>query len=388
MRNKVGQIVFGKDYYPRNKTTKEIFNNLEADDNVYLAAPRRAGKSSIFRNIVSNPQGYVPILLNVEDVETPERYYINFYKVLKKNPTIQKTVIEKGKQEGFEPKKWWQRINQIGFLEYFSIGFSKKKEIRKDDAFQQLLAALNLRGIRLLLLIDEFPQAVENIKRKEGFDMARQFLFHNRNLRQSLPFIRFIYTGSIGLHSVAKRLDASTSINDFETVSVLPLDHTEAFDFTEQLLRGQDICFEKETVTYILERIRYYVPFYIQLLIHELKKNFSKEKAIPTKANINAAFEAICSQRQNKNFASYYERLKKNYDTNAHALVMDILSRIAKKETLTVNTIQGIAKREYKINNCTSYLESLEHDGYIHKISNAYCFNSPILRHWWLKYMS
>jgi len=55
-----------------------------------------------------------------------------------------------------------------------------------------------------VLMVDEFPQTIENIVRNSNEQAAIQFLQSNREIRQNPALsqhLQFIYTGSIGLEN-------------------------------------------------------------------------------------------------------------------------------------------------------------------------------------------
>lgn len=107
-------------------------------------------------------------------------------------------------------------------------------------------------------------------EKKEG----RRFLQLNRELRQNNEApekTRFIYTGSIGLESVVHRINETKAINDLARLPVPPLKNEEANTLLSLLLRSSDIKMKDEIVAYILERIKWLIPFYIQLMAQGIR---------------------------------------------------------------------------------------------------------------------
>ena len=81
------------------------------------------------------------------------------------------------------------------------------------DAFDHLIKLSN--GRRLLLLWDEFPLMLHNLEQKEGSQTAIQLLDFLRALRLGRSdHIRFLLTGSIGLHLVLRSLRKAGNTND------------------------------------------------------------------------------------------------------------------------------------------------------------------------------
>ena len=74
-----------------------------------------------------------------------------------------------------------------------------------------------------MILIDEFPQTIQNILNKEGARAAERFIQKNRVLRHHkhvLDKVRFIYTGSLSLHPIIEKVTSLTAVNDLMTVEV------------------------------------------------------------------------------------------------------------------------------------------------------------------------
>jgi len=49
MRNIVGPTPRGENFFPRDKIIKRIYRRLDSGSNIFMAAPRRVGKTAIMR---------------------------------------------------------------------------------------------------------------------------------------------------------------------------------------------------------------------------------------------------------------------------------------------------------------------------------------------------
>jgi hypothetical protein len=59
MKNVVGPVPRGKNFFPRKELTDKIYQRLDANAHLYLAAPRRMGKTAIMRHLEDQPRtGY------------------------------------------------------------------------------------------------------------------------------------------------------------------------------------------------------------------------------------------------------------------------------------------------------------------------------------------
>jgi hypothetical protein len=103
-----------------------------------------------------------------------------------------------------------------------------------------------------VLLIDESPQTLLNIRELSGIDAAIRFLQSNRALRVNpdiIDNVRFIYTGSVGLNHTVATIDSTAFINDQNTIEIEP--------------SAQD---------YLFKQLEWLIPFHIQLLVQEMLK--------------------------------------------------------------------------------------------------------------------
>ena len=98
-------------------------------------------------------------------------------------------------------------------------------------------------------------------------NVVGQILQFNRELRhQDNRSVNFILTGSIGLPTLAEKLDATKEINDLNVVEVPPLDRDQAQIFTRKLLDAGKLSCPDAMRNYLLDRVEWYNPFYIQLV--------------------------------------------------------------------------------------------------------------------------
>lgn len=385
MKNIVGQIPRGEDFFPRGKIIDRIYRRLDSGANIYLAAPRRTGKSAIMRFLEDNPRdNYDFIYIITASVDNATTYF----KILV-NSIHNLTRLG---QKSFEAiSKILSRIDEIEILGS-KITFDKKsldKESRYFQELEKIIKNLDTKGREIVIMIDEFPQTVENISRKYGKEAAVRFLQFNRTIRQTAnENIHFILTGSIGLPTLTEKLNATSEINDLNILEVSPLSRKEAAEMINRLLKYYEIPFNEEAVGYFLEKIRYFIPFHIQLAVQELIDEYENtEKPVNNEA-VDSAFTKITNMRNNQYFEHYYSRLEKTFENTEYQFALKILEQLTEKDALKHSEIKQLAEEVSLSNRYTYVLRTLEFDGYIFGRSNGkntYSFTSPILRIWWRK---
>ena len=109
------------------------------------------------------------------------------------------------------------------------------------DAFDSLMA---IAGDRIVLLLwDEFPLMLDNLRRSEGDGMVLRLLDFLRALRSAhAGHLRFLLTGSVGLHLVLRSLrragGASDPVNDMLSLTVPPLKPEITYRLAQMLLQN------------------------------------------------------------------------------------------------------------------------------------------------------
>lgn len=387
MNNIVGHPVSGVNYYSRESITRLIYRRLDSGSNLFMAAPRRVGKTSIMYHLRDNPnEGYAFIYVATESIDDSELYFKRLFNALLNSEVVSRKVKTSEKSKNiFEVIT--SKVKKIGAFGV-EIELQDKTEEKYSDIFLELMKKLDSEHVRIVMMIDEFPSTVENIHHKSGATEAVHFLKLNRTIRQeSSGGIQFIYTGSIGLPAIVNRLNTPESINDLNQVEIPPLSVEDGKAFTEQLLKSTNVPYESEAIDYLLEKISWRMPFFIQLSVQELVDLFDQNKTSITREVVDSAFERICNRRNNIHFDSYYNRLEGAFSEEDYALALDVLNLVAANDKIAKTDLFAQLKSGEEPRDINAVIESLEYDGYINLQNGHYTFNSPILQLWWNKYI-
>jgi uncharacterized protein len=325
-----------------------------------------------------NPRaGYIFTYLNVEDCIDAEDYFRLLAEELEKSAAKGKLARLGKKAEGVF-KTFLDGIKRIKIAGLELERTAPAAKSTYAEVFEQLLRDLDAEDTTIVIMVDEFPVAVENIAKAQGNEAAVRFLHANRGLRQRAQAgIRFIYTGSIGLPNVARKLDPAPTINDLNIVEIPPLTTEEGIDMSRKIFSTYNIPVEDAVLPYMLTQIEWLMPFFIQLVVQLLIDESESEHASVSKEMVDKVLQKAANHRNNIYFASYYDRLAKNLPADQCETAKTILAQIAQEGAATRAT--------FAQSNAQLVLETLEYDGYIHEQSGRFRFNSPILRLWWKK---
>lgn len=399
IQNLVGQVADKENFFERPRETKKLWDALATGEHILFAAPRRSGKTSLLYHLLDNPRENTMFLfLEVEAVSSIEEFFKQLRNVLLNDTgfSLAGFRISEG------TKNFLGRLRGIGSDALAKIEFEAGEKTPPNKALEGLLGKIAEKipdGERLVIMIDEFAQAVQNIA-EDNPTSAKEFLLAQRALRQNGAFrnkIQFLYCGSIGLEYVAERLDASNAINDVRMVNLQPLRREEASELIRSIITHpnysvEELLFTKEIVTTILDRIRWFVPYYLQIFLDVVQTYVSDNELTElTEASIDESYKQMLGVR--KNFVWWEERLRKAFKGSEYKFVMDVLNTAALKQSIDEATIADFAGK-HNIERWKSITEALKHDGYIVEtgeksgFGKLYRFVSPVLQDWWRAYVA
>ena len=328
MRNIVGKPVSGKDFFQRENMTKMIYRRLDTGANLFMAASRRVGKTSIMYHLRDEPdEGYDFIYVNTESINDTELFFRRLFDALLRSEAVSRIIKASEQSKGL-----WDKITErVTKISAFGVEleFEGKGSENYSDIFIDLIKRLQPDDRQIVLMVDEFPSTIENIRQKDGGPAAVHFLKLNRTIRQeSAGGIQFMYTGSIGLPFIVKRLDAPESINDLNLIEIAPLNRAEGRHFTSLLLNSAKVPFQMEAVDYLLDKINWLMPFFIQLSVQNLIDLYDQKQVKISKSVVETAFNRICNQKNNVHFDSYYNRLKDAFSPKDYESALNLLDHV------------------------------------------------------------
>ncbi len=386
----IGQIASGEDFYNRQKLLSDLWHRIESGSNILISAPRRVGKSSLLKFIEDNPaENYYMINIITQSVNDENEFFRKIYTHVYELLNAKDKFIEKVKSI----------VGQKDVTEITKDGIKlDNKELSYYDSLVKVFEKLELENERIIIMIDEFAETIENIIKDEedeeqGKKKAISFLQKNRELRH-LSFLKnkvqFIYAGSIGLENVASRLEFTSSINDLYSFKLPPLTEKEAKELVyTKILNDCDMTFSTEHFRYLLTRLEWYIPFYFQLLLDEIYKiyHYEEQSSIAT-AVIDRALNNAIDHRGY--FEPWSDRLRKAFKGKEYNFIKDVLNAASQSAMLGSAEIYDKAVKWEVTENYKSIINSLIYDGYINNNDDPkeYRFNSPILKMWWYKYVA
>lgn len=391
----VGNVVYGSNYFPRPKDERVIWRKLAQGDHLLLLAPRRVGKSSLIHRLKDNPkEGYALIYSYVQDCTDEQEFYRKLLKSITQSEFVTNTASVSTKVKG-----WFSKLDIDFSVEAFGVKVAADKKnthepcvINTDIIRQILMDSLSDTEITLIIAIDEFPDVLINIHKQHGEMAAIKFLSGIREICQDIDFnkkVRFIFTGSIGLDTVAKKLNLSNLINVFVHTTINPLSALEAKNFIDFYFnKSSERVLSDNLKSLIIEQVGWNMPYYLALVCEEILDNYEDDQLLEEQ-DVVSCIDQLFQQETKTKFSHWRERLNR----------LEKLERIFAESTLTLvsehsgalpySEIFNLSQHEdYKDHINASYvLTCLKHEGYLyHSENDTYQFTSPLLKRWWIRY--
>ena len=348
MRNIVGSVVRGDDFFERPKTIKKLWQAIDNGEHILLSAPRRSGRTSLLRHLCENPkENFSLVYVDVSSVDRRNSFYERC-------------------------------LNAISF----------KSTQTPDNYRKEFIHALQTikNKQQLVFIIDEFPQAILNIHQTRGGANTIQFLQRLKDIRQDPAFnhIQFIFVGSPSLTPLRTELNLTNISNDLLTIDIPPLTKKEATLFIQQLSVNVNVQMTTVQIEYLLEKIRWLIPFHLQLFFREIAI-IAIDEDITTITNneIDNAFLQLLNIRHQDVFENWYSSIKNLFGEQTYNFVKQLLDVLSNQAKIALNTIVALAQRCAVEEQYPSILRVLTHEGFINNQDDSYSFNSGLFKIWW-----
>lgn len=289
-----------------------------------LSAERRVGKTHIAIKMLEQARPeFVVFYQDLEGVHSVRELLRSIYGTVER-------ALSKSDRWKARLAKWATLLPQrIGGIDLTSL----------DAAWPALLSTafddlVDIAADQTILLIwDEFPLMLYNISKREGERVAIELLDHLRALRQRhCNKLRFLLTGSIGLHLVLRTLqrsgNANDPVNDLYSATVPEMPEQDTLKLAMALLK--EIKADPKEMDAMARSIHRSVggfPYYVHHVVDQLQQL----QRVVTHVDVEAAIDALVYDSQDPaNFRYYLSRISTHYDPidkDVAFAVLDVISR-------------------------------------------------------------
>jgi hypothetical protein len=392
MRNITGNNALGNDFFDRKHEIARYWDKLETD-NLLLLAPRRVGKTSIMKTMASdaNRHGFAAVYVDVSDSENELRFVQKVWSSLLSDCP---DVAARDQLSGWLKNTWAADLVKT-FKKAGGYGFSIEIDAGQgswQQVGEEVSALLGRVDARCLIFIDELPVFVLKLLgdgSPAGVDRVHQFLYWLRTIRQKFP-IRWMLAGSVGLDTVAARINVADAINDLHIEKLDGFSHEVADDFLQALAASYGIKLGPNVRMRLLERVGSDrpIPYYLQLMFDQLRQ-IGNEPAV---ADVDAAVENLLRPAHKNYFDYWRQRLFDELGRADAESAIHLLNRCCYepggelRSTLSLSLAGTVADPGQRENKLRFLLDVLQNDGYLLESERErWCFYSPLLRAFWMK---
>jgi uncharacterized protein len=391
-RNLAGPVVRGPDFWGRDIEVEELWRLL-AKGNVLLNGPRRYGKSSLMYALFDNPaDGWRPLLIDVESLETPTEFVATLGAELLCRTKLTE-VIRGAKNLPRALARWVASVVQevsVGSADVGEVKLQLRKGIEEPAQLSlvagQLLAQLKGLPNRTAILLDEFPMMVAAMLDKDQEEGLR-FLKWFRACRQSpgMESVSFLLGGSLNIEPRLERLASESLINDLQRFRVSPMSHDQSLRFINEVFEAEEHTVEDGVTEEILRTAQTGVHYYLQVIIQECLALVRREQRKLFISDVATVYsEKVVGPENRHRFSHYHTRLR-YYGTNERIarLALDYLCRNLGASIDELARIVAAGGAD------TAGLEDamvrLEGDYYVTREGSVYRFSDGLLKDWWIR---
>ena len=399
----IGSPVEPVDLRFRDEFVAELWQSLRTG-HVVLTAPRRTGKTSVMDHLRDHPMNeFQVVLINVQDLTHPADFFLVLLDAFHDaHPDFLRDRLAAG----------WGLVNGA-FDKVESVGAGgfklalrgsdpdwRRNWRRHGDTF---LAQARATGVRILFIIDEFPDMLLNLSRKDE-GLLREFLAWLRTQRQKpspkRDSIRWLVGGSVNLTGTLDALGMVDLINDLEDVSLPTLTDEDIQTFVADMLSGRSVPFDDDVPRRLVARLGRPIPYFMQIATQNLHRLWKREQRRLASTDVDAVFdEMVVGSAARTQLQHYHSRIRQYYAEPARSIAHALLDQISASEggltraTLmqeTERTLAGLGEDlpEHERRQLFNRLMfDLENDFYVVEGEGGlYDFASGVLKSWWRKY--
>ena len=373
-----------KDVIGRDDEIARYWRVLERQGLV-ISAERRIGKTHIVWKMRDECRpGYLPFYQDLERVHTTADLTRSIYETVHQSLRV---------LPAFKAQfaKWTALLpGEIAGVELPTDDSARQALL--DGAFEDLLGIADDRII--LMLWDEFPLMLHNIQRREGPDSAMQLLDRLRALRlRHADRLRFLFTGSIGLHLVLRSLrkagNANDPVNDMLSLTVPPMADEDTSALAAALL--QETRAVRAEIPGLASRIAKEVggfPYYVHHVVDQL----DQLRHPPTTEDVSSAVDHLVYDSADPAHFNYYvNRFSSYYAADEESLALLVLDTMAAQASpVPIPELLNLCKhRDPSLadERLREVLTVLSQDHYIELKKSAsgaaYDFRWHLVKRWW-----
>ena len=386
----VGPPVSGDNLFGRENELKDIWERLESGNHLLMTAPRRVGKTSLMMELKRQPQpGWTVVYVDVEACADAQSCITEIVDELLRRPEFKKHFQWTQRWESFH--NILERVDfQVRSVRARLEPRANRSWIKFADRVLTDMRKMANEDFKLLIIIDELPIAIARMATgTNGANEANLFLSWYRKMRQTPQLqgkVGTLVGGSIGLHGIVHRLNASKQINDF---SLFPLDSwsmTTAAQFLQQIGTSQGFSIQNQYIEEMLNLLEDPIPYHVQLFYLELRKACSNDSnAISREAVQQCFWNHVVEKNKDALVAQLLEKLSYIFDDQDITSAQKILDALSQNQQ-GVSLVVLADQTERRLEEVRRIASDLKNEGDVVLIDDRARFRSGLVRASWTEH--
>lgn len=351
-----------------------------------MLAPRRIGKTVLLNHLseTASEQGYRAIVLDVEGFHDEKDFFRQCCAAIQEELSSGTNVmtsfthrLNKFLGRAAEGSDWRQMLLHTDWQEFADQLFNHLNDNKDQPPW--------------LILVDELPIFIQSLSERKESTAIKSSLYWLRSMRQKYTNIRWLYAGSIGLDTVARRHNVEGALNGLHPYTLEPFDEKNARNFLTDIADRRNCKFESEASDAIISRLGWLSPYYLERVAEDACLEASDNCPIAPQT-VDAAMDRLLDLPKRLYWASWREHLDRNFTEPHRSHLYTVLKTVAQGESgadrnliLTKLNRGGEPVDEVEIRDM---LDTLISDGYLDQRNDGrYYFRMNLLREWWLRYV-
>jgi len=378
------------DCFDRDREAEKLWRYFKDGRNVLMLAPRRMGKTVLLERLKEEgaSHGFRAIVLDVEGYRQEKDFFqemcASIQEEIGTGQAILGALTERLRRvvQGADNLQgdWRNLLLQMDWR-LFADHLVAQLEKEKDDKIW-------------LFLVDEITIFTKALLDSQSVTAASDFLYKLRQLCRENRKVRWLFTGSIGLDTIARRHGFEGSLVDLEIFSLEPFSLETARDFLQEIAKKNGATLTEEAVAALCERLGWLSPYYLKKMGQAACEFASPAKEVDAKA-AHLAADSLLDLAHRTYWSTWREHLNKNYPEPERTRLFTILAEAcrgsdgASFSTLLL-TLSQAGSEPLAEGGLRDILDTLEADGYLTAAPDRsrFRFRMNLLRDWWQRYVA
>ncbi len=377
--------------FDRDLEAEKLWRHFKNGRNVLMLAPRRMGKTVLLERLKEEgaSHGFRAVVLDVEGYRQEKDFFqemcASIQEEIGAGQAILGALTERLRRvvQGADNLQgdWRNLLLQMDWR-LFADHLVAQLEKEKDDSKTWLF------------LVDEITIFTKALLDSQSVTAASDFLYTLRQLCREHRKVRWLFTGSIGLDTIARRHGFEGSLVDLEIFSLEPFSRETARDFLQEIAKKNGATLTEEVVAALCERLGWLSPYYLKKM-----GGAACELALPAREvdaqAAHLAAESLLDLPHRTYWSTWREHLDKNYPEPERTRLFTILAEAsrgtdgASLSTLLL-TLSQAGGEPLAEGGLRDLLDTLEADGYLTATPDRsrFRFRMNLLREWWQRYVA